>query len=217
MRFIFTQLIILFLSSIMHFSSQAQDDLYGEPRKKHDTIIVKLKEPYIQGKIVTLSDETINCFIFNQGHYYEGKIKYKWSINDKKALKIKSDNIKHLSIDTVTYDRISYGSFSYLMLKLVNGPVKLYDNISLKSTGPILLPFGSPASITFIEKRCYIVKNSNVYKLSRYTFRDDLKKVFAGNDTYLKLLAEAKYGDFIKDLEKIISGYNDELLKGTIH
>jgi hypothetical protein len=216
MRFFFIHLIILLLSGVLHLSSQAQDDLYGEPRKKSDTVNVKQKEPYIQGKIVTMFNETINCFIYNQERYYEGKIKYKVNIDDKKTLKIKPEKIQQLSIDTVTYDRIYYGSYSFLMLKLVNGPVKLYDNISLKSTGPVLLPFGSPSSITFIERRCYIVKNSNVYKLSRYTFRDDLKKVFAGNETYLKLLAEIKYGDFIKDLEKIISGYNDDLLKGTM-
>lgn len=217
MRHFFIQSIILFLSFIMHLSSQAQDDLYGEPRKKRDTINFKWKEPYTQGKIVTLSDESIYCFIHDQENYYEGKIKYKLAITDKKTLKIKSDKIKQLSIDSVTYDRITYGSFSYLMLKLANGPVKLYYNVSLKSTGPVLLPLGSPASITFIERRYYIVKNSTVYKLSRYTFRDDLRKVFAGNQAYLSLLAEIKYGDFIKDLEKIISGYNEELLKGTMH
>ncbi len=217
MRLFLIQFVFLFLISVLPLSSHAQDDLYGEPRKKRDTVNIILKEPYIQGKIVTMSDETINCFIYNQERYYEGKIKYKMNKDDKKTLKIKSDIIKQLSIDTFTYDRISYGSYSFLMLKLVNGPVKLYDNISLKSTGPVLLPLGSPANISWIERRCYIVKNNNVYRLSRYTFRDDLKKVFSGNETYLKLLAEIKYGDFIKDLEKIISGYNEELLKGTIH
>ena len=66
MRLFLIQLIFLFLISLMHLSSQAQDDLYGEPRKKRDTVNVKQKEPYIQGKIVTMSNETINCFIYNQ-------------------------------------------------------------------------------------------------------------------------------------------------------
>jgi len=208
-------LFILLLSYLVYLPVLAQDDLYGDPRPRDTTARAVWKEQYSSGKIITLSGETINCFILEQKNYYEGKIRYKMSLNDMKALKIKSEKLSHLSIDTVCYDRITFGSYSFMMLKLIDGPVKLYDNITLNSTGPVLLPVGVPTSFTFTEKHYYIVKNRVVYKVTRYTFRDDFKKVFAGNEYYLNLIKEIKYGEFIDNIDKLISGYNADLLKGT--
>lgn len=92
----------------------------------------------------------------------------------------------------------------YLCKKLVEGDVKLYQHITMGGGAPGMSASGAIGAGTFYDKTTYyLLKRNTVYKMSRFTFRDDLEKIFAGNEKYLRLCKEIKYGDFIKNIEKL--------------
>ncbi len=166
---------------------------------------------YKPGKIVTLKD-TISCFIINRGndYYFNGNIKYKLHVSDTKSLKIKSKDILHLELEgNDPFDRLSYGPLSYLMVKHVDGDVKLYetavdgfDDYGTYSNG------GMNTTNNPNLDRYFLVRESLIIKVSRRMSSSDIKKIFPDDNEFLKQFEKMDYQKFLKNIKQLVINYN---------
>ena len=167
---------------------------------------------YKPGRIVTLKD-TIRCFILERGndYYFNGNIKYKLQPDDSKTLKIKSKDILHLSLDSIaSFDRLSYGPLSYLMVKHVDGDVKLYetavdgfDDYGTYTNG------GLNTTNNPNLDRFFLVRESLIIKVSRRMSSSDIKKVFPDDNEFLKQFEKMDYQKFLKNIKQLVINYNN--------
>lgn len=167
---------------------------------------------YKPGKIVTLKD-TIKCFITDKenGYYFNGNIKYKLKLSDSKSSKIKSKDILHLELDGKDpFDRIPYGPLSYLMVKLVDGEVKLYetvidgfDDYGTYSNG------GFNATNNPNADRYFLVRESLIIKVSRRMSNSDIKRIFPDDNEFMKQFEKMDYQQFLKNVKQLVINYNN--------
>jgi hypothetical protein len=167
---------------------------------------------YKPGRIVTQKD-TIRCFILERGndYYFNGNIKYKLQPGDSKTLKIKSKDILHLSLDSIaSFDRLSYGPLSYLMVKHVDGDVKLYetavdgfDDYGTYTNG------GLNTTNNPNLDRFFLVRESLIIKVSRRMSSSDIKKVFPDDNEFLKQFEKMDYQKFLKNIKQLVINYNN--------
>lgn len=171
---------------------------------------------YKPGKIVTLKD-TIKCFIIDRGndYYFNSNVKYKLQLSDSKSLKIKSKDILHLELEgNDPFDRLPYGPLSYLMVKLVDGDVKLYetaidgfDDYGTYSNG------GMNTTNTPNLDRYFLVRESLIIKVSRRMSSVDIKKIFPDNNEFLKQFEKMDYQQFLKNIMQLVINYNNSVKK----
>ncbi|GAL86979.1 hypothetical protein MYP_4209 [Sporocytophaga myxococcoides] len=171
---------------------------------------------YKPGKIVTLKD-TIKCFIIDRGYeyYFNGNIKYKLQLSDSKSLKIKSKDILHLELDgKAHFDRLPYGLQSFLMVKHVDGYVKLYetaidgfDDYGTYSNG------GMNTTNNPNLDRFFLVRESLIIKVSRRMSGSDIKKIFPDDNEFLKQFEKMDYQKFLKNIKQLVIDYNNSIKK----
>ncbi|WP_028979617.1 hypothetical protein [Sporocytophaga myxococcoides] len=195
--------ILLILASI-NLSAQSEKHLNEEIQSSE----------YKPGKIVTLKD-TIKCFIMDRenDYYFNNNVKYKLQISDSKSLKIKSRDILHLELDgNDPFDRLPYGPLSYLMVKLVDGDVKLYetaidgfDDYGTYSNG------GMNTTNNPNLDRFFLVRESLIIKVSRRMSSADIKKIFPDNNEFLKQFEKMDFQQFLKNIKELVINYNNSI------
>ncbi|MCR6639354.1 MAG: hypothetical protein NVV82_10315 [Sporocytophaga sp.] len=195
---------ILLLLSSLNLSAQSENHINEEIRSSE----------YKPGKIVTLKD-TIKCFILERGndYYFNGNIKYKLQPGDAKTLKIKSKDIFHLSLDSIaSFDRLPYGPLSYLMVKHVDGDVKLYetavdgfDDYGTYSNG------GLNTTNNPNLDRYFLVRESLIIRVSRRMSISDIKKIFPDDNEFLKQYEKTDYQKFLKNIKQLVINYNNNV------
>lgn len=164
---------------------------------------------YLRGEMITQKD-TIKCYLEERENKYSFTTRYKLQLSDKKPLKIQSKDIIQIKFNGgKIYDRIKNEDNEFVLLKrLVSGPVRLYkDNLNYGGT-TMVTPGGTMTTTGSTPDFYYLVKDDQIYKMSRLSFRESLKKIFTDNPEYEKLIEEIKYGTFIKNIEEIVKEYN---------
>jgi len=171
---------------------------------------------YKPGKIVTLKN-SIDCFIIDKdnSYYFNGNIKYKLKAEDSGSLKIKSKDILHLELEgNDPFDRLPYGPLSYLMVRLVDGDVKLYetvidgfDDFGTYSNG------GMNTTNNPNLDRYFLVRESMIIKVSRRMSNSDIKKIFPNDNEFLKQFEKMDYQQFLKNIKQLVTEYNKTIIK----
>ncbi|MBO9700238.1 MAG: hypothetical protein J7604_08510 [Sporocytophaga sp.] len=175
-----------------------------------------LNSEYKPGRIVTARD-TIDCFVIDKdnSYYFNGNIKYKLKVDDSGSLKIKSKDIIHLELEgNDPFDRLPYGPLSYLMVKLVDGDVKLYetaidgfDDYGTYTNGGMNTTYNPNLD------RYFLVRESLIIKVSRRMSSADIKKIFPDNNEFLKQFEKMDYQQFLKNIKQLIINYNTSIKK----
>ncbi len=173
-----------------------------------------MERTYLRGEMITQKD-TIKCYLEEKENKYPFTVRYKLKLNDGKPLKIQSKDIIQIKFHGgEIYDRIKNEEDEFVLLKrLVSGPVRLYkDNLNLGGYTAVT-PGGTMTTTGPTPDFYYLAKDGQIYKMSRLTFRESLKKIFTNNPEYEKLIEEIKYGKFIKNIEEIVKEYNKSASK----
>jgi hypothetical protein len=166
---------------------------------------------YLSGKIVTLKD-TINGYIIdrNNDYYFNGTIKYKLQPDDSKTFKIKSKDILFLELEgKAPFERLAYGPKSYLMVKHVEGVVKLYETaIDGFDDYGTYMNGGLNTTSTPNLDRYFLVRGSLIFRVSRRMSITDIRKVFPDDNEFLKRFERGEYQEFLRNIKQLVEDYN---------
>ncbi|MCR6639355.1 MAG: hypothetical protein NVV82_10320 [Sporocytophaga sp.] len=196
--------------------------LYAQTPNHIDDELPPISYIYKSGKLITIKD-TIPCFILDRDndYYNKGKIKYKISSDASKPLKIKSKDILHLEIDGYPpLDRFSFGTKSYLLVRLVDGEVKIYGgeveslgfNTTIPSSG---MPY-APQPIYTKNKsyKRFIVRGKMFYEIDRIN-KYQAKRIFFDNAELNNEIENLTDQQILKNIQLLVQRYNHSLKLNT--
>lgn len=180
---------------------------------------------YKPGKIITLKD-TINCYILDRENRYYcfGKVKYKMSHQTNKTFQIKSEDIMHLEIENhATFDRFAYGAKSYLMAKVVDGEVKLYQTVtdgfnngfSPEEDFNSLNTINSSYTPNSLETNIYFLNRGNMIYSTSQLNKSLITKIFPDNPEFVKEIENMTRYRFLKNIEQLVQRYNSSANQST--
>ncbi|MBO9700237.1 MAG: hypothetical protein J7604_08505 [Sporocytophaga sp.] len=193
--------------------------LYAQTPNHIDDELPPISYIYKSGKIITIKD-TIPCFILDRDNdsYNKGNIKYKITSDASKALKIKSKDVMHLEIEGYPpLDRFPYGTKSYLMVRLIDGEVKIYkaqveNMIYTTATGYN----GTPMPIYTKDKsyKRFLVRGNMFYEIDRIN-KYQAKRIFFDNAELNKEIENLTDQQILKNIEQLVQRYNTSAKPST--
>jgi hypothetical protein len=196
--------------------------LYAQTPNHIDDELPPLSNIYKPGKIISIKD-TIPCFILDRdnSYYQKGNVKYKMSSGDSKTLKIKSKDIIHLEIDGYPpLDRFSFGAKSYLLVRLLDGEIKIYGgeveslgfNTTVSNTG---MPY-APQPIYTKNKsyKRFLARGNMLYEIDRIN-KYQVKRIFFDNAELNKEIEDLTDQQILKNIELLVQRYNRSVKLNT--
>ncbi|WP_347174886.1 hypothetical protein [Polaribacter uvawellassae] len=192
------------LFSILLFVSSVYSQLQG-------------KADFSFGTLITNQD-TIKCFIEKGVNYNSTNIRYKNEKEDKKILKIKSQNVNYLILRATKYDRIQLDNKSLLLEVYKKGNISLYIDNSELSTKPTrkvkfmndIRVYEKSYSPKYPETYFYIVGKEKTFKIKKRKYKKELKSMMSDNIEILNKIDKLEYKSplFKFKLGEVISKYN---------
>ncbi len=162
---------------------------------------------YTSKAIIITNTDTINCYLPSEDHF--GKIvKYKLSKEDKNKERksISIDEIIQIKKSIYVFDKKQYNGNQYLLKRLVNGPIKLYEYYKVTNTNT---PTNNGSVSMRMEKMIYFIdKNNTLYKIKKSGKRKDLKSILTGNSEVTEMINNIDIYLFEFDLRHIVNKYN---------
>ena len=162
---------------------------------------------YLIGTILTKTD-TIRCYI-ELSNSYNGIVRYKMNLEDKKNLKIDASRIQKIKISTTVYERISYeNGKSALMKILLSGEISLYKYTISRSSS-----YGAGTGASYSEgetEKLFLVNNEIVIRVKKRKIQATLKKLMVSNEEIQLEIEQFKPRDFRfeSNLRTLLSKYN---------
>jgi hypothetical protein len=163
---------------------------------------------FMKATIITKTD-TIKCFAEHKDEY-EGRVKYKLGINDKKQLKIDAEKIEHIYFQADKFDRIKLKDESILMKQICVGKISLYKHVYKVKTGAANDWSVYTGGASFENTDFYLLKNNIVTELRRTDLHKTLKELMSDNADIQSEIDKLKYNEskFEIELKDLVSEYN---------
>lgn len=159
-------------------------------------------EPYKKGYIVTKSD-TIWCYVENYNYEYgDAYVLFKVNRKDKEPELISYKEILEVFDSTYFYNVVKIEKDLILLRRLCSGPVLLFEQEKTIETS-----FGPK-----IKTKYFLQSSGLIVKLSKSSFKEELKKVFAENQEILSEIDKMEYDEVCTNIKVLVDKYNDWLL-----
>ena len=160
--------------------------------------------------VIYTNTDTIKCFIRIDDNL-QLFVKYKTDKNDDKFQKMRMDEINMLKRGVSTYKNIEYKGEKTLFEVKVEGKVSLFER-SVSGYASAGMAPGSNTNtppLMLKESRIYYISNGvEIYKLNRMNYKDDIKRMLVGGESFYEAVEKLKYDGIWIDLTRIISNYN---------
>ncbi|GAL86978.1 hypothetical protein MYP_4208 [Sporocytophaga myxococcoides] len=196
------------------FSTNA---LYAQTPNHIDDELPPISYIYKPGKIITIKD-TIPCFILDRDidYYNKGYIKYKLSPEASKALKVKSKDVMHLELDGCPpLDRFPYGTSSYLMVRLIDGEVKIYKvQIESMDYTTATAYNGMPIYTKDKSYKRFLVRGNMFYEIDRIN-KYQAKRIFFDNVELNNEIENLTDQQILQNIELFVQRYNSSVKPST--
>ncbi len=196
--------------------------LFAQTPNQIDDELPPLSNIYKPGKIISIKD-TIPCFILDRdnSYYQKGNVKYKMSSDDSKSLKIKSKDIMHLEIDGYPpLDRFSFGAKSYLLVRLLDGEIKIYGG-EVESLGfnTTITNVGTPYNPQPIYRKDksykrFLVRANMFYELDRIN-KYQAKRIFYDNAELKNEVENLTDQQILQNIQLLVQKYNNSVNPST--
>jgi hypothetical protein len=171
-----------------------------------------IQKPCSKCYVVMNNGDTIRCSVENQEDYAQMK-KIRIQIKDsEETLKVKVKDIQALNVPGKYYEKVEFEKGYHLMLRVVNGYVKMYQDYSFEwkgynETDPDILVENEvenpdPEKIPLF----YVMIEGQIYRLGQDNFRQELANHFKD---YLELSDQLLLDEILySDVRKVVKEYN---------
>jgi hypothetical protein len=201
-RLILTLLILYFsLNSLYCQNPYVPMNTYNNPA--FNGPMIDDEEVYYNGYILTKTD-TIKCLVeeYNQ-KYGDAYVFYKLAPDDRNTLDIAYRDIIEVFDNTYYYDIVNIQNRLVLLRRLCEGTVTLYEWEKTIDTS-----FGPKTKTKY-----YLKKSDKIIKISKSTFKEDLKTAFSENLEILNEINNMDYEVVCSNLKSLVNKYNDWIKK----
>ena len=137
-------------------------------------------------------------------------VKYKIKKEDQKFQKINVYEIIELKRGVNTYKSIEYKGEKILLKVAVQGKVSLYEKaIPPPNSNETIARQGHPPTMVPSQtSTIYISDSKQICKLNRMNYKDEIKKMLVGGESFYEEIDRLKFDDLVINLPRIISNYN---------
>jgi hypothetical protein len=169
-----------------------------------------MKDIMLTNGVIYTKTDTIKCLISIEDNF-QFFVKYKIKMEDQNFQRINTDHIILLKRGVNTYKNLEYKGQNQLLKVDVEGKVSLYERTISGNTSP-----GSSTgsgmymapSIPSEPRIYYISDGIQICKLNRSNYKNEIKKMLAGGESFYEAIDRLKYDQLWIELSRIISNYN---------
>jgi len=169
-----------------------------------------IKDIMLSNGIIYTKTDTIKCFI-PMDENMQLYVKYKIRREDQKFQRLNVNEIITLKRGVNSYKTVEYKSEKILLEVDVEGKISLFEN-SNSNPNSYGMTTGSntyyPPALTNDSRIYYLSDSIQICKLNRTNYKDEIKKMLVGGESFYDEIDRLKYSNICIDLPRIISNYN---------